>query len=290
MPEPRPAATDRLRSRLGPPAAAARRRASTEVQGAARAAGRRLGLSIEPAPRPLIQHPESELRFGLHEALAHRILRTDGDLFVVQIGAFDGRTGDPIYEYMQRFGWGGILVEPQRRYFEQLSEAYAGRPNVTLRNVAIAEEAGQRPFYRIRDDVPGLPDWVPQLASFDLDTIMLHRWSFEGLEDLVVQEDVECVTLEALLAGVEHVDLLQIDVEGYDAEIVRMFDFDRRLPSIVRFEHVHLSTKDHEATIERLRGYGYRIALETFDTVAYSGRDYELGIGASGRSTANSSE
>jgi hypothetical protein len=149
---------------------------------------------------------------------------------------------------------------------------------VTLRNVAIAEEPGLRPFYRIRDDVPDLPDWVPQLASFDLDTIMLHRWEVKGLEDLVISEDVECVTLEQLLDGVGHIDLLQIDVEGYDAEIVRMFDFERRRPSIVRFEHVHLSSDVHDAAIERLLAYGYGVALETFDTIAYNRADLELEI------------
>lgn len=41
--------------------------------------------------------------------------------------------------------------------------------------------------------------------------------------------------MSELLAGVDRVDVLQVDVEGYDAEAIRMFPFGRYLPSIVRF-------------------------------------------------------
>jgi hypothetical protein len=80
---------------------------------------------------------------------------------------------------------------------------------------------------------------------------------------------VPCVSLETLLHGVDVIDLLQVDVEGYDAEVIRMFDFDRFRPSIVRFENMHLTPEDHESAVERLIGYGYRIAASDPDTLAW---------------------
>jgi len=73
-----------------------------------------------------------------------------------------------------------------------------------------------------------------------------------------------------LHVGIDRVDLLQVDVEGYDAEVVRMFDFDRWRPSIVNFEHTHLSPRDHESAMRHLVSHGYQIATTGVDTMGYA--------------------
>ena len=64
-------------------------------------------------------------------------------------------------------------------------------------------------------------------------------------------------------------DLLQIDAEGYDSELLRLFDLPRRKPAIVRFEHTHLSRPDYESCLTLLIDLGYRIAIYGGDTLAY---------------------
>src|SRR5262249_14888788 len=80
-------------------------------------------------------------------------------------------------------------------------------------------------------------------------------------------------------AGGKHIDLLQIDVEGFDHELIMAIDFDRFRPSIIRFEHVHLSDEQHLACLERLLANNYRVALEDRDTLAYRPHSSELGEG-----------
>ena len=46
------------------------------------------------------------------------------DFFFVQIGANDGFKADPIYLYVRKYGWKGILVEPVSYIFEKLKENY----------------------------------------------------------------------------------------------------------------------------------------------------------------------
>jgi FkbM family methyltransferase len=198
------------------------------------------------------------------------MLTGDPRFFVVQIGAFDGQTGDPIHEWIKRYGWNGVLVEPQRRYFKRLEATYAGYDGLALRNVALAEQAGRRTFYQVPHDAPGIPEWVGQLASFDRDTILAHGHLVPNIGELIEPVEVECVTFEDLLAGADRVDLLQIDAEGYDAEIVRMFDFDRWHPSIVNFESVHLSQADHDSVIGHLVRHGYKVTTTGVDTLAYA--------------------
>jgi FkbM family methyltransferase len=226
-------------------------------------------VELRKVQKVFVEHPEAELRPSLEHAVAHRIMVGGPDLFVVQVGAFDGQTNDPIHDWIVRYGWRGVLVEPQRRYFERLQTTYAGVQRLDLRNVALAASSGRMPFYSVRQDVPGVPEWVGQLATFERSTILAHEHLVPNIAELIEVTDVETQSFEDLLAGVERVDLLQIDAEGFDAEIVRMFDFERWRPSIVNFESVHLSPEDRDGAMRLLIGHGYRVATTDVDTLAY---------------------
>lgn len=204
------------------------------------------------------------LQIDLDYVVAHRMLHSPLFYFV-QIGAFDGRSGDPIYEHVRRHGWRGVLVEPQPYYFGQLKAAYEHVPGLLLRNVAISRQRGTRPIYKVKDR-PGLPFWAPQLASFNRSLVQAH------FPDLDLDETwVECITLDDLLieADSDHIDLIQIDVEGYDAQIIELLDLDRWKPAIVNFEHKHLSPADYATALDKLIAHGYRLTANTTDTLGY---------------------
>ncbi|MGH3135686.1 MAG: FkbM family methyltransferase [Gaiellaceae bacterium] len=62
--------------------------------------------------------------------------------------------------------------------------------------------------------------------------------------------EVVCTTFADVLAEASYVDLLQIDVEGYDLELLKLFGFGRITPPIVRFEHKHLSAGDLDDAVQ----------------------------------------
>jgi hypothetical protein len=68
---------------------------------------------------------------------------------------------------------------------------------------------------------------------------------------------------------VDYVDLLYIDAEGYDFELLKVFDFDRLAPEIVRFEHVGLSRGEWDEAVRLLAHHGYRTVREEYDTTGY---------------------
>lgn len=238
-----------------------------------RRAGRRAlasrGRRLERMPRPLLRRPEAELRMNLDFALAQRVALA-GDFYFVQIGAFDGRMFDPIFPWVRAYGWRGLLVEPQPRYFSELVENYRGIDGLEFRRIAVGVRNETRPFYTVADG-PGVPPGTGMLASFDRETLLSHRRSIPDLDSLLRSEEIDCVALNDLLGEVEadHVDLLQIDVEGYDHELIRILDFERFAPSIIHFEHRHLTPDQHEASIGRLIDHGYLVCLEKHDTLAY---------------------
>jgi len=234
--------------------------------------GRRLlqarGLRLERPLRPLLRNPEAELRMHVDYALAQRSA-INPDFFFVQIGAFDGRMLDPIFGWVHARHWRGLLVEPQPRYFAELVENYSGVDGLEFRQVAVGARRERRPFYTVADG-PEVPEWAGMLSSFDRETLLSHREFFPEIDSFLHSEEIECVALNDLLAEADagNIDLLQIDVEGYDHELVRILDLERFAPSIVRFEHVHLRREQHEVCIDKLIAHGYRVCLEEHDTLA----------------------
>ena len=207
------------------------------------------------------------------------------DLFFLQIGANDGATNDPISSAVRRHGLRGCLVEPQPLAFERLKATYAGLQGLIFENAAIADREGTRPLYsldlqKIAD--AGLRFKNPTgLASFDRAHVAAHlertidrqaaiARSYD-IADFLVETAVPTTTVDALLRkhAIERVDLLMIDVEGYDFEVIKGVDVERYRPSLIIYEHIHLSGEDRVACWHHLSDCGYQLAVKDRDTVAY---------------------
>jgi hypothetical protein len=58
------------------------------------------------------------------ELLLTKVSADRPDFFFVQIGANNGVTDDPIRQFLIKYHWHGVLVEPQPRVFQQLLKNY----------------------------------------------------------------------------------------------------------------------------------------------------------------------
>ena len=237
---------------------------------------KRAGLEVRRKPGVLIRS-ERELVMTTEFAVAHYLARRPSlTLKILQIGAFDGMTNDPIRSVIRDFSCQSVLVEPHPTHFGALKDLYDGDPSVTLLNVAIADHVGTQTLFTLKPD-PGMPTWAPQVSSFRREhverqvRIMPHSVAPPVIEAI----EVETWTIEKVLheSELDGVDLLQVDTEGFDLEILKMFDIPRRLPAIVNYEHKHLSRRDMNAAADLLDGCGYRLAMSygAGDTVAYLG-------------------
>ncbi len=242
---------------------------------------RRRGLQVRRLP-PSLATDRGEIEIGLtieHLITRHLVDPVPG-FFFVQVGAFDGITNDPIHRMVKRYDWAGVLVEPQAAAFARLTATYAGHPKLQLRHAAVGDRDGTAVLYSVAD----APAWVDQLASLDQDTLLGHDRPGLELGARLIETEVDVLTFDSLLRGVDRVDLLQIDAEGRDGSLIAMFDLDRWRPSIIQFEHRHLSRDEHERALRRLVAHGYQVAVAGFDTLAY--RDSRLTWRARGDSPA----
>lgn len=188
----------------------------------------------------------------------------------IQVGANDGTRWDPLHDQIIARRWSGIMVEPLPHVFARLRENYAGFPSVTLENAAIAAHDGTQQIYYVPEErSEGLPDWYDGLGTLRKDVLLSHSDRIPDIADRIVSLDVPCMTFATLCEKhrVARVDLIQIDVEGYDFEILRLIDFDHLRPRLVMFEHYHMDTATHDAALAHMKGYGYDALSDGMDTV-----------------------
>ena len=222
---------------------------------------------------PRLYNPEAEPRVTLDTVLAH-YRQAHPEIRYLEVGAFDGVSGDPIYPLIEKYGLKGYLVEPQGDAFAKLQANYACfvSSDFVFVHAAIGEQDGTVPLYRVKPESSG-PDWLPQIASLDKDFLVSLADIIPNLESLIEMETVPCFTFATLYRtfGIPHIDLLQIDAEGRDAEILELFDVAHRRPGIVHFEHKHLSEQVYDRCLASLIPLGYQISISRDDTLAYLG-------------------
>jgi len=194
------------------------------------------------------------------------------DFFFIQIGSNDGKLGDPIHEYIIKYNWHGILIEPVRYIFNKLLRTYEKQKNLIFENIAISNENQIRIFYRLKENKNGLPILYEQLGSFLPEIVLKHKKFIPNIENYILKEKVNCITFNYLIQkyNVKKLDLLHIDAEGYDYEIIKSIDFTKIKPKMILYEHIHLSSKDKKQCQEFLKNKGYFFLIEPFNILAYS--------------------
>ena len=161
---------------------------------------------------------------GFHTMHVHELLKQRGQTQkptqLVQIGAMDGVTADPVHEALIAYDWHALIVEPIERHFKTLQRVYKDRPDIQLEQTAIADHSGVTKFYTLPADNNDLPGWADGASSLYKDRTALV---WEDIASYVVEITVPCLTLPDLLAKykVDSIDILQIDAEGADFMILQ---------------------------------------------------------------------
>lgn len=169
------------------------------------------------------------------------------DFFFVQIGASDGKLSDPIHPYIMKYRLSGVAVEPIPEVYQKLRATYKAHPGVACVNAAIAKHTGSVDLYVPENDT------MASLVGTGKKITVLGL----SFADFVTLTDIK------------HIDMLQIDCEGYDWEILKQVDLDTWHPAVINFEHILLSPEDKEASRRWLEQHGYKWFEAGMDTCAY---------------------
>lgn len=200
---------------------------------------------------------------SLLRKIIRRKIKDKEAIYFIQIGANDGKTGDPFYELVLKYNLKGILVEPVPYLFERLKSNYKDQSEVVFENAAIGNPERKLKFYRL-EETPGLPIWHNQIGSFRKEVVLRHEFAIPNIKELILEEDVNIISFDDLLKkyNLSYVTILFIDTEGYDGEIIRSINFSKCSIDCILFEFKHLSEVDYFDTMKYLRENGFNYIIE----------------------------
>ncbi len=172
------------------------------------------------------------------------IIDEDRGVFV-EAGANDGFRQSNTY-WLERFrGWTGLLIEPMPT---SAAEARRSRPGTPVLEYALVP-----PDYE-GDHVPmkfgDLMSTAPAAGAFNIDRDVYSGYGvLSGWRD-PYDKDVPARTLSAAVedAGLGEIDLLSLDVEGYEVEALSGLDIARHAPRYILVE-----VTDRDEPLSRIR-------------------------------------
>lgn len=177
-----------------------------------------------------------------------RYLDKDGGFFI-EAGANDGFAQSNTYYFEKVRGWTGILIEAIP---ELARVCRCRRQNSIVVNAALVDSDFQAPEIEI--NYAGLMSTV--VGSFD-NQEMAKRHLASGLEVQGLERSykvkVPALTLTSILDRIKldrPIDLLSLDVEGYEPNALRGLNFDKYRP-----QYLCIEVRDRVAVEKSLRNY-----------------------------------
>lgn len=197
--------------------------------------------------------------------------RKQSDVKFIQVGAFDGVTGDPLRSLvLEHPEWRGALVEPQPAAFARLRANYSEiASRLHLFNCAVSDTSAGLEMCEIEEreiERLGLPAWSREVASISEEHVKKHFPGVRTSKRAVMSMRISEI---AAACGFDTVDLLVMDVEGHERKILEDVDFDALRVRAVVFEHKHMTEHEYRTVSDRLGSFNFALRRYGRDTVAY---------------------
>eukprot|EP00544_Gedaniella_sp_CCMP2646_P013105 CAMPEP_0202500128 /NCGR_PEP_ID=MMETSP1361-20130828/32038_1 /ASSEMBLY_ACC=CAM_ASM_000849 /TAXON_ID=210615 /ORGANISM="Staurosira complex sp., Strain CCMP2646" /LENGTH=361 /DNA_ID=CAMNT_0049132493 /DNA_START=29 /DNA_END=1114 /DNA_ORIENTATION=- len=208
---------------------------------------------------------------AIGQGLLQEAVQANQMLLTVQIGGMDGKSNDPMYaQFVQPEvisslkHWMPVVVEPVPDNFQALTETYKriSASKGLLCPLLIQGAISYGPsrtctFCRFDtsetapDECNKHPDWMKyQIGTLDCD--QSQRFFQDNFEKCIVQDSIICGSIATLLQEQvqlpsSNIAMLQLDVEGYEYEIISglLDDLDdHSLPPVIHFENKVMREQD----------------------------------------------
>lgn len=186
---------------------------------------------------------EKEINTQLNEIFAdecYKLARRKKNAIYLDIGANIGMTA----YYFNKWAKMIYLIEPSKECFKSLQNNTKDMKNVKIFNYAIADINGFRPLYGID------PDSSPQNLKITKGNLITSV------------ENAPCITIDKFFEDnkIDHIDVMKIDVEGYEYQILASPGFAKvvdKIDFIIGEGHITEEGGMPEFIPEILKDYGF---------------------------------
>jgi FkbM family methyltransferase len=164
------------------------------------------------------------------------------DGFFIEVGAGDGINFSNTYLLEKEFNWRGILIEPNRTFFESCLKS---RKSKVINKLLLDRNKTELKFY---EKISG---------EFS------HAEGFgnDSASEVKSYYDVEIIKFDEIFDSKnisEEIDFLSIDTEGSEAEILYSIDFSKYSPKVICIEH-NFNKKNRVFFKKYLASKGYKL-------------------------------
>lgn len=155
-------------------------------------------------------------------------------------------------------GWHGINIDADSESIKIFNRLRKRDINI---NIGVAEKAGVMDYYCFNDSA---------INTFDPSLISIYEeMGFKYINKKQVNVVNINDLLEENLGPNDRIDLLDIDIEGYDKVIIDSLDWKKYSPTIVLTEHDILCENNNIDSDATMRRNGYRLYASTNRTSIY---------------------
>lgn len=148
--------------------------------------------------------------------------------------------------YFHKKGWKGVNFEPQPALYDMLLKY---RPDDINIKKAVSDNIGTAIFYTQSD--------VSVLGTLDEKVKEIKKKSYE------IQVEVTTLTKELTEHNIQNIDLLKIDVEGFEGHVIKGFDLQQFRPKVMILEYISPTQDKGYLEFEpKILENGYILALD----------------------------
>ena len=191
------------------------------------------------------------------EAIISSLVKKKNINSLIQIGANDGISHDHVHNVIKKFKLESLLLEPIKKYFQDLKNNYSNYENVRIENSALSINNEILFLYKVNTEYLNKYGTLSSgISSFYKEHLLKH-----GIKKKhIVQEKVNQISCDELLKkyNIEVFDLLLIDTEGYDCNIENDFFIKiKKIRPIIIFEWSHIKNHELENTLSAISNNSY---------------------------------
>lgn len=170
--------------------------------------------------------------------------------FFVEFGALDGKKNSNTWLLENRFGWSGILAEPNPIWHSALA---SGR-NAHIEHKCVSSRSGEKVIFLTTNDTDPELSGIAEFCDGD---------HFGDTRRAGAKLEIETISLDDLLEKFQApslIDYISIDTEGSELDILSSFSFNRRF----RLMSVEANRENEAAIEELLTSKGYKRVFKAF--------------------------
>jgi len=137
-----------------------------------------------------------------------------------------------------------LLIEPNSEFNENLKHCYIDYNPIIENVVIVTNNEKKTKFYTCNKDK--YPDKngsnFSELSSLIKEHLLKHNIDINYIDE----NEIDCTTINKIFEkyNIKNLDILFIDVEGFDSNLIRSIDFDQFEINKIYYENLHVNNDD----------------------------------------------